>query len=162
MKNVGEFQGLVYSAICSVFSCFYISCSSVCNFFRYQMPLLEPDRFVRCFKIRVVGTLKILTVFVPCVCTVWKVWLFLIFFSEEFFMDYLWELLICVFHCCNKSCPHKFMVIFATCEFKFSMHTSGSIYWSHLALCFTWDKALIPQSWMFISWRGQSGCKKEI
>lgn len=161
MKNVGESQGLVYSAICSAFSCFYISCSSVCNFFRYQMPLLETGRFVRCSKVRVVGTLKILTVFVPCVCTIWRVWLFLIFFSEEF----LWivceigELLICVFHGCNKSCPHKFMAILATCEFNFSMHTSSSIYWSPLALCFTWDKALIPQSWMFISWRGQSGCK---
>lgn len=60
-------------------------------------------------------------------------------------------MLICVFHCCNKSCPHKFMAILATCGFHFPLS------FGPYALSFTWDKVSIPRNWILTCWRGQSG-----
>lgn len=97
-----------------------------------------------------------------------NLWLFLmnntlISFSEAFFT--LWlvseagRMLICVFHCCNKSRPHKFMAVLATCGFNLPICPPGPVHSTHLVLGFTSDEVPIPRSWIFTSWRGQSECR---
>lgn len=87
----------------------------------------------------------------------------LVFSSEAYvvfwFVSEIGRMLICVFRCCNKSHPHKFIAMLAICGFNFPICPSGPIHSTCLVLCFTWVKVPIPRNWIFISWRGQSGCQ---
>jgi len=78
------------------------------------------------------------TLVMPCVWTT-SLWLFLIvpFFLRSiilWFVSEIGRMVICIFHCCNKSCPHKFMTLLATCDFTFPICLSGPVHLPHLAL----------------------------
>lgn len=75
------------------------------------------------------------------------------FFSE------IWWILMCVFHWCNKSHPHKFIAMLFTYGLNFPICSSDSIHSTHLTLYFTWNKVAITRCSIFTSWRCQTGCQ---
>ena len=87
----------------------------------------------------------------------------MIFLLEAF--SFLWlaseigEILVCVFHCCNKSHPHKFMALLTTYGFNFPICSSGPRHSTHFVLYFSWLEVLIPRGWIFTSERGPSNAK---
>lgn len=61
-------------------------------------------------------------------------------------------MLICAFHCCNRSLPHRFMAISASYGLNLPTWPSLPIHLIHFRVCFTWDNVLIPRSF----WNGQA------
>ena len=80
-------------------------------------------------------------------------------FSFLWFVSEIGGILVCVFHCCNKSHSHKFMVLLTTYGFNFPICPSGPRHSTHFVLYFSWLEVLIPKGWIFTSERGQSNAK---
>ena len=113
----------------------------------------------------VIYLLRVLTPVVFCLWTTWRVcgcsWLYLSKFFECIFNFFiLWfiskieKMLICVFHCCNKSCHHKFIDISGT---NFPIWPSDPSHLNNFTFSFIWDKVPTPLNWVSTAWRDQSG-----
>lgn len=163
MTNTGEFQGTgrffhwSFSGSCCSAACTFPDVRGSCS--------THTGLSVNPFKGRAVGASERAAAVVPSyvqpehLVTVLDNYL-LVFFSEAgvsfSFVSEVGGMLICVFHCCNKSQPHNLIVLPPTYGFSFPICPSGSIPSTQLALCFTWDKVPVPKNWTFTSWRGQS------
>lgn len=69
------------------------------------------------------------------------------------------KMLIYFFHYYNRSCSHEFIAVLATFGLNFPTCLSDPILFIPLVLYFFWDKVPIPRNWIFVSWRGQTGCQ---
>ena len=68
------------------------------------------------------------------------------------------EMFIWIFHCYNRSQPHRLTAILVTYGFSL-LCPSGPMHSAHLVFCFTWDMVPVPRNWTSASCRGQFGCQ---